>query len=432
MQVTEIPISEIERNQDLMMRDKLDKALVAQYSENIEVILAAAPVEIYRVDGKCILTDGFHRVAAASQSNLDSISAIVHKGSFSDAYAAACVANLRHGKALTRKERKKAICEYIKLKARMSDRVIAGAIGVGKTTILRYRRELEANGEIEPQAIREGQDGREISQKTSVLDSGPIGPLDDLADVDPFDIWFDDHIICGNALEIMPTIERKFDLAIVDPPYGITTEDWDLTNKHELLALTRRWLNQVLQLLKPTARLYVCWSREYMFELKPLFDEIIETYPLNFGGMLVWYFRNVQSQPDSRKRYKLGWEPIFYYYGLEATDLNFPKTEITGETWKGKGEVQSDVWTFAIPQSNFDKDKRIHPTQKPRGLYERIIETATHVGDSIIDPFAGSGTTGHAALLTGREFLLIENNPQYVQGIAERLRPVWSNPGVQG
>jgi len=425
MQATEIPISEIERNPDLMMRDKLDKALVAQYSENIEIILAAAPVEIYKVDGKCILTDGFHRVAAASQSNLDSVLAIIHKGSFNDAYAAACVANLQHGKALTRKERKKAICEYIKLKVKLSNSIIAKEVGVSDVTILNYRRELESKGEIEPQEKRIGADGkeREIPATSKILEveSG----------LDPFIVWFDDHVTCGDALEIMPTIERKFDLAIVDPPYGITTEDWDLTNKIDLLAFTRRWLNQVRQLLKPTARLYIFWSREYIFELKPLLDEITEAYPLHFGGMMVWYFRNVQSQPDSRKRYKLGWEPIFYYYGLEATDLNFPKTEITGETWEGKGEIQSDVWIFPIPQSNFKEDKRIHPAQKPRGLYERIIETATHVGDSVIDPFAGSGTTGHAALLTGREFLLIENNPQYVQGIAERLRPAWSNPGVQ-
>jgi len=250
--------------------------------------------------------------------------------------------------------------------------------------------------------------------------------------IDPFDAWFNEHVICGDSLEIMPTIERKFDLAIVDPPYGITTEEWDLSDPHELITFTKRWLGHVSRLLKPTGRLYVFWSREYMFELKPLIDAIAEAYPLAFGGIIVWHMTNVQSMPDNRKQYKLSWEPIFYYYGLKADDLNFPKTEITGESWEGKGEIQSDVWSFSIPQSNYKKDKKVHPTQKPLELYKRIIETATHVGDAVIDPFAGSGTTGHAALLTGREFLLIEENLGYVQLINERLRPAWPSSGLQG
>lgn len=422
----DIQISDIKRYPDMMMRDKLDKGLVAQYKETIQDILSVTPIEVYKIDGNYVLTDGFHRLAAAQQFGLDVVPSLVREGSMYDARAAACVANLQHGKPLTRKERKKAICEYIKLKVKLSNVVIAKVIGISDVTIGKYRRELEAAGEIEPQEKRISADGKERpSETTSIISTSKKLGVEDIEEVNSFDEWFDDHALCGDAFEIMPTIGRKFDLAIVDPPYGITTEEWDLTNKHELLAFTRRWLNQVLRLLKPTARLYIFWSREYMFELKPLLDEIAEMYPLNFGGMMVWYFRNVQSMPDSRKRYKLGWEPIFYYYGLEAPDLNFPKTEDTGESWKGRGDVQSDVWTFAIPQSNF-KDKRIHPTQKPLELYERIIETATRMDGAVLDPFAGSGTTGHAAMLTGRDFYLIEKEREYVIATANRLRPIWS------
>jgi site-specific DNA-methyltransferase (adenine-specific) len=83
------------------------------------------------------------------------------------------------------------------------------------------------------------------------------------------------------------------------------------------------------------------------------------------------------------------------------------------------------VWVFAIPQTNYKKDMRIHPTQKPSGLYKRIIETAIHAGDSVLDPFAGSGTTGHAALQTATHCRLIEMNPEYVEKIFTRLRPIW-------
>lgn len=433
-----IAINKIERNADLMMRETLDKSLIAQYKDNLETILAVAPITVYETGGdRYILTDGFHRISAACQLNMETIPAIVVTGTRHDAHAAACLANLQHGKPLSRKERQNAIREFIKLRVKWSNRKIADEVGISHVTILRYRRQLEAGGEIESQEKREGKDNKNrIIQKTTVtnvtVDLSPI-PISSAPPPEPipeppdlYQEWFDEHILFGNSLEIMPTLTRKYDLAIVDPPYGITTEKWDLTNKHELLTFTRRWLNQVLQLLKPAGRLYVFWSRQYMFDLKPLFDEIIETYPLEFGGMLVWYFRNVQSQPDSRKRYKLGWEPIFYYYGLDAPELNFPRSEITGESWKGKGDVQSDVWTFAIPQSNFTNDKRVHPTQKPRELYQRIIETATHANDSILDPFGGSGTTAHAAMLAGRRFTLIEQSPDYVTEIHKRLKPVWT------
>lgn len=435
METETIPIDKIKSDPDFMMRDGLNKELVAQYRDNLDAILSGAPIEVYDVlDIGYVLVDGFHRLAAARQLNRETIPARVREGSIGDAYAAACLANLQHGKPLTQQERKKAICEYIKLKVKLSNGLISKATGISGVTIGKYRHELEAKGEIEPQDKRIGVDGRTIKTEISsaIVTPKKLG-VEEVEEIDPFDEWFNERVICSNALKIMPTIERRFDLAIVDPPYGITTEDWDLTNKHELLTFTRRWLNQTLQLLKLTARLYIFWSREYIFELKPLLDEIVEAYPLHFGGIIVWNFRNVQSMPDSRRRYKLGWEPIFYYYGLEAPELNFPRTEITGESWEGRGEIQSDVWTFAIPQSNFREDKRIHPAQKPLELYRRIIETATNVGQLVLDPFAGSGTTGHAALLTGREFYLIEQDIDYVGRIAQRLRPIWEgNRNVNG
>lgn len=421
IETKEVSIKEINSSTDFTMREGLDKELVAQYKENLSIIVDENPIKIYDTPSGLILYDGFHRVSAARQLNWIKIKAIVKKGSVQDAYAAACLANLKHGKPLTINERKKAICEFIKLRVEWSNRRIADEVGIHHTTIGRRRKELEAKGEIEPQEKRTGLDDRTRGKPTGAI--APVEETEEERLEREFNEWFSRHVICGDALEVMPTLERKFDLALVDPPYGITAEDWDLTNKHELLTFTRRWLNQVLLLLKPTGRLYVFWSREYMYELKPLFDVIFNEYPITFGGICVWTFRNVQSMPDNRKRLKLSWEPIFHYYASEAPDLNFDKTEITGKKWEG--EEQSDVWIFPIPQSNFKKDKKIHPTQKPLELYRRIIRQSTHTGDSVISPFAGSGTTGHASLLEGRNFYLIEKKPEYVELIEKRLRPVW-------
>uniref|UniRef100_A0A6M3M6R8 Putative methyltransferase n=2 Tax=viral metagenome TaxID=1070528 RepID=A0A6M3M6R8_9ZZZZ len=411
-------VDEIVAKQDFMIRDSLNESLVQQYAENIEYILVCSPLEIWDTPDGNYLADGFHRLAAARFKGMKSVNVRVSKGSVQDAYAAACLANLFHGKPLTRSEREKARKEFIKIHPEWSNVKLATEVSCSDETIRRYRGDLEASGEIESQKKRIGKDNREIS--TEAIGTSTNVEVESI--IDPFDPWFEQHVLQGDALEIMPTLNKQYDLAIIDPPYGITTEKWDLKNKHELLAFTRQWLRQILPLMKPSGRLFIFWSREYMFELKPVLDEIAVRYPLLFGGMLVWHFRNVGSMPDNTKRYKLSWEPIFYYYGKDAQPLNFTRTEVSGEKWKG--EEQWDVWTYAIPQSNFG-DKRVHPTQKPLELYKHIIESASHTGDNILDCFAGSGTTGHAATLTGRDFTLIEQDKEYVELIKNRLKSVW-------
>ena len=419
----ELQIKDIIADEGFMIRNSLDKQVVSQYKDDYETIIQQAPITVYDTPAGLYLVDGFHRINAARQLNKETISAVIKHGSVEDAYAAACLANLRHGKPLSRTEKQKAIKEFIKLHPKWSNVKLATKISCSDETIRRYRKELEAIGEIEPQDTRISKDGQLQPVEINIDDKGSTNV--EPSESDLFDSWFYARVIQEDALKILPTLNKRYDLIIVDPPYGITTEDWDLSNRHELLAFTRKWINLAIDCMKPTGRIFIFWSRKYMFELKPNIDELAASYPIEFGGIIVWNYRNVFGMKDNPKQYKLTWEPIFYYYGLDALDLNiFQNTEVTGQDWKGNGDHRGDVWTFAIPQSNFT-DKRVHPTQKPLDLYKQIIETTTQPGDKILDPFAGSGTTGHAALLTGRDFLLIEKEPEYIELINDRLMPVW-------
>jgi len=414
MEQRELKISEIVVDKGYLLRDGIDKETVEAYKENLEDIVKDNPIVVFDTTNGFLLADGFHRIHAARQLNWETIPTIIRKGSPQDAFAYACLANLTHGKPLTKKERKKAICEYIKIHVKLTDVAISKSVGYSDRTINNYRKELERDGKIERQETRIAQDGREIVTTN-------IGKTSKIFDV--FDGWFDDHVVCGDVFDVLPKDERKYDLIIVDPPYGITNEEWDKKTKFDLLAFTRRWLNLVLQKLEPTGRLFVFWSREYLFDLKPLLEEIKSAYPLNFGGLIVWNFRNSLTIPNNRKELKITWEPIFYFYGLEAPELYRPDTKFTGVKWD---DIDSDVWTYAIPQSNF-KDKKIHPAQKPLELYKRIIELSTETNDLILDPFAGSGTTGHAAYDLTRQFTLVEKNPEYIEAIRNRLKPIFQN-----
>ena len=122
-------------------------------------------------------------------------------------------------------------------------------------------------------------------------------------------------------------------------------------------------------------------------------------------------YRN-NNKHSNRKLYRYSYEPIFYLYGKDAEPLNF-----TPDTY---GEVQNTVWTIATPQSNFNEGK-LHPAQKPIELLERIIKTGSKIGDKVLDPFAGSGTTGIVCEKLGRDYILIEKENKYIEIIKGRL-----------
>ena len=83
------------------------------------------------------------------------------------------------------------------------------------------------------------------------------------------------------------------------------------------------------------------------------------------------------------------------------------------------GEYDNGVYSFPIPRHG---GKRIHPNQKPDGLFEALVLKHSNPGDLVIDPFVGGGTTGAAALQTGRHFWGTDIDPCYAEATSERLR----------
>jgi DNA modification methylase len=71
--------------------------------------------------------------------------------------------------------------------------------------------------------------------------------------------------------------------------------------------------------------------------------------------------------------------------------------------------------------------RRVHPTQKPIKLMEEIIDQFTKPGDTVLDPFMGSGTTGVACVRTGRNFIGIEIDPDFYKIASERILSEFAN-----
>jgi DNA modification methylase len=216
----------------------------------------------------------------------------------------------------------------------------------------------------------------------------------------------------ANARKIKPGKRWKMTAAqdvvpcaalITDPPYGILDEPWE---PKQLESFTREWCGRWAGCGADTALIF--WSQRYLWDGRRWFDEALAGY--EFQQLLVWHYPNNKS-PQSRQGFKQTWEPIFFYR-RKGSDR---EVLVSGGAW-GDDLTDFDCHVAAVPQSNFnDADAKQHPAQKPVSVMRWLINAVTKPGELVCDPFAGSGTTGIAAVQLGRRFHGIENNPEYLE-----------------
>ena len=216
----------------------------------------------------------------------------------------------------------------------------------------------------------------------------------------------------GDFFDMISQIEdNSIDLLNTDPPYFILDNDWDtFDNLEGFLSFTEKWLKLVKPKLKTTGRIYISFSPDYKYYLYKILSKL-NYLDFNYGNEIIWVKKN-NNKLFSQKRYRLTYEPIIYLYGKDSKKLNF-----TDDTF---GEIQTDVWDIATPQSNF-KEGKYHSAQKPLELYRRIIKTGSKENDTVLDCFSGSGTTGIICKELNRNCILIEKDIENIKIIKGRL-----------
>ena len=113
--------------------------------------------------------------------------------------------------------------------------------------------------------------------------------------------------------------------------------------------------------------------------------------------------------------------PTDYTFNLDASDrIPYMAPKLVGAAKAARGKTPTDVWWHTIV-SPTGKEKTGYPTQKPLGILERIVRVHSNPGDTVLDFFAGSGTTGLAAARNNRSFLLIDQNPEAIALMKMRL-----------
>jgi site-specific DNA-methyltransferase (adenine-specific) len=114
-------------------------------------------------------------------------------------------------------------------------------------------------------------------------------------------------------------------------------------------------------------------------------------------------------------------DPSDYVFNADAVDrIPYMAPGLVGAEKAARGKLPTDTWWHTIV-SPTGKEKTGYPTQKPVGILKRIIAASSNSGDLVLDFFAGSGTTGAAALELGRRFLLVDDNPEAIEVMRERF-----------
>ncbi len=114
-------------------------------------------------------------------------------------------------------------------------------------------------------------------------------------------------------------------------------------------------------------------------------------------------------------------DPARYHFDSAAVDREpYMAPGLVTPEKAARGKLPTDVWWHTIVSTN-GAERTGYPTQKPHGILRRIVQASTEPGDLVLDFFAGSGTTGAAALELGRRVLLVDESPDAVAVMQKRL-----------
>jgi site-specific DNA-methyltransferase (adenine-specific) len=114
-------------------------------------------------------------------------------------------------------------------------------------------------------------------------------------------------------------------------------------------------------------------------------------------------------------------DPHNYQFHLQECDrIPYMAPGLVGPVKAARGKTPTDTWWHTIVSPN-SREKTGYPTQKPRGVLDRIVKVHSRPGDLLLDFFAGSGTFGEAALALDRDCILIDSNPQALEVMARRF-----------
>jgi site-specific DNA-methyltransferase (adenine-specific) len=180
------------------------------------------------------------------------------------------------------------------------------------------------------------------------------------------------------------------------------------------------------RVLSPTGSLFFHIDYREVHYCKVMLDEIFGREC--FQNEIIWAYdygaRATKRWPA--KHDNILWytkDPAQYTFHLNESDrIPYMAPGLVGAEKAARGKTPTDVWWHTIV-SPTGKEKTGYATQKPLGILERIVRVHSNAGETVLDFFAGSGTTGVAAAKHGRNFVMVDESAAAVKIMEERLKP---------
>ena len=253
-----------------------------------------------------------------------------------------------------------------------------------------------------------------------------------------FDDLPKDSILKGNCIELMKGLPaRSVDLIFADPPYNLqlsgdlhrpnnsrvdgVDDEWD---KFDSLAaydqFTREWLAAARRILKDDGAIWVIGSYHNVFRLGVALQD------MGFWVLNDVIWRKTNPMPNFRgRRFTNAHETMIW--ASKSKDSKYCFNYEAMKALNDDLQMRSD-WTLPICNGNErlknEAGKKAHPTQKPESLLHRVIMATTDMGDLVLDPFFGTGTTGAVAKKLGRHFIGLEQEQSYIDVAQQRIDAV--------
>ena len=228
------------------------------------------------------------------------------------------------------------------------------------------------------------------------------------------------------------------DLVFADPPYNLQLEggltrpdhsvvdavddDWDkFADFAAYDRFTRDWLSAARRLMKPDATICVIGSYHNIFRV----GSILQDLGFWILNDIVW--RKANPMPNFRgRRFTNAHETMIWASrsaDAKGYTFNYEALKAGNEDSQVRSDWYLPLCTGAERLKGAD-GKKVHPTQKPEALLQRLLLATTHAGDLVLDPFFGTGTTGAAAKRLGRKYIGLERDPGYAEAARARIAAI--------
>jgi modification methylase len=226
------------------------------------------------------------------------------------------------------------------------------------------------------------------------------------------------------------------DLVFADPPYNLqlnadlrrpnnsvvdgVDDDWDkFADFATYDRFTSDWLSAARRVLKPDGSLWVIGSYHNIFRVGAILQD------LGFWILNDVVWRKTNPMPNFRgRRFTNAHETLIWC--SQSSDARYTFNYDTMKALNEDLQMRSD-WLIPLcsgPERLKQDGKKAHPTQKPEALLHRVLMASSRPGDTVLDPFFGTGTTGAVAKRLGRRFIGLEREESYAKIARARIAEI--------